>query len=78
VNRWTVEVNRHGIALRDYLIVTRAVDPIALEQARIEQMTAASALVGKASERYGQGSEAAKFEDSKARYLERQARKVRS
>jgi acyl-[acyl-carrier protein] desaturase len=39
VNRWTVEENRHGIALRDYLIVTRAVDPIALEQARIAQVT---------------------------------------
>ena len=32
VNRWTVEENRHGIALRDYLVVTRAVDPRALEQ----------------------------------------------
>jgi acyl-[acyl-carrier-protein] desaturase len=40
VNRWTVEENRHGIALRDYLVVTRAVDPIALEQARIGQVTA--------------------------------------
>src|SRR5882724_5480151 len=40
VNRWTVEENRHGIALRDYLVVTRAVDPIALEQARIAQVTA--------------------------------------
>jgi acyl-[acyl-carrier-protein] desaturase len=37
VNRWTVEVNRHGIALRDYLIVTRAVDPIALEQAELSR-----------------------------------------
>jgi acyl-[acyl-carrier-protein] desaturase len=40
VNRWSVEENRHGIALRDYLVVTRAVDPIALEQARIAQVTA--------------------------------------
>ena len=40
VNRWTAEENRHGIALRDYLVVTRAVDPIALEQARIAQVTA--------------------------------------
>jgi acyl-[acyl-carrier-protein] desaturase len=40
VNRWTVEENRHGIALRDYLVVTRAVDPVALEQARMLQMTA--------------------------------------
>jgi acyl-[acyl-carrier-protein] desaturase len=39
VNRWTAEENRHGIALRDYLVVTRAIDPVALEQLRIEQMT---------------------------------------
>jgi acyl-[acyl-carrier-protein] desaturase len=39
VNRWTAEENRHGIALRDYLVVTRAVDPIQLEQLRIEQVT---------------------------------------
>jgi acyl-[acyl-carrier-protein] desaturase len=39
VNRWTAEENRHGIALRDYLVVTRAVDPIELEELRVEQMT---------------------------------------
>jgi acyl-[acyl-carrier-protein] desaturase len=39
VNRWTAEENRHSIALRDYLVVTRAVDPVALEQLRVEQMT---------------------------------------
>jgi len=39
VNRWTAEENRHGIALRDYLVVTRAVDPIELEELRIEQVT---------------------------------------
>ena len=39
VNRWTAEENRHGIALRDYLVVTRAIDPVVLEQLRIEQMT---------------------------------------
>ncbi len=27
VNRWTAEENRHGIAIRDYLVVTRSVDP---------------------------------------------------
>ena len=32
VNRWTAEENRHGIALRDYLVVTRAVDPVELEK----------------------------------------------
>ena len=36
VNRWTAEENRHGIALRDYLVVTRAVDPIELEKLRLE------------------------------------------
>src|SRR6201992_2258149 len=36
VTRWTAEENRHGIALRDYLVVTRAVDPVELEKLRIE------------------------------------------
>ncbi|MGH3722886.1 MAG: acyl-ACP desaturase [Mycobacterium sp.] len=39
VNRWTAEENRHGIAIRDYLVVTRAVDPFELEKLRVEQMT---------------------------------------
>ncbi|MCF6387507.1 acyl-ACP desaturase [Mycobacterium sp. MBM] len=39
VNRWTAEENRHGIALRDYLVVTRAVDLGALERARMEHVT---------------------------------------
>jgi acyl-[acyl-carrier-protein] desaturase len=39
VNRWTTEENRHGIALRDYLVVTRAIDPVELEQLRVEQVT---------------------------------------
>jgi acyl-[acyl-carrier-protein] desaturase len=39
VNRWTAEENRHGIALRDYLVVTRAVDPVELETLRVEQVT---------------------------------------
>jgi len=39
VNRWTAEENRHSIALRDYLVVTRAVDPVELEKLRVEQMT---------------------------------------
>ena len=51
VNRWTVEENRHGIALRDYLVVTRAVDPNALELARIQQVTA-----GFSPGQQGQGS----------------------
>lgn len=39
VNRWTAEENRHGIALRDYLVVTRAIDPVELEVLRLEQVT---------------------------------------
>src|ERR1700760_2099773 len=39
VNRWTAEENRHGIALRASLVVTRAIDPVALETLRLEQVT---------------------------------------
>ena len=38
VHRWTAEEGRHGIAIRDYLTVSRAVDPVALERARMEHM----------------------------------------
>jgi acyl-[acyl-carrier-protein] desaturase len=38
VHRWTAEEDRHGTALRDYLTVTRAVDPVALERARMKHM----------------------------------------
>lgn len=37
-HRWTAEENRHSIAIRDYLTVTRAIDPRALEDARMNQM----------------------------------------
>lgn len=40
VHRWTAEEARHGIAIRDYLTVTRAVDPVALERARMTHMSA--------------------------------------
>ncbi|MEI4274200.1 acyl-ACP desaturase [Klenkia sp. LSe6-5] len=39
VGRWTAEENRHGIAIRDYLVVTRGVDPVELERARMDYMT---------------------------------------
>lgn len=38
VHRWTAEEGRHGTAIRDYLTVTRAVDPVALERARMSHM----------------------------------------
>jgi len=40
VHRWTAEEGRHGMAIRDYLLVTRSVDPDALENARMAHMGA--------------------------------------
>ncbi|MEU8660532.1 acyl-ACP desaturase [Actinoplanes philippinensis] len=40
VHRWTAEEGRHGIAIRDYLTVTRGVDPVELERARMDHMQA--------------------------------------
>jgi acyl-[acyl-carrier-protein] desaturase len=39
VHRWTAEEGRHGQAIRDYLLVTRAVDPVALERERMVHMS---------------------------------------
>jgi len=36
--RWTAEEGRHAIVIRDYLTVTRAVDPVELERARMTQV----------------------------------------
>ena len=41
--RWTAEEGRHSIVIRDYLMVTRAVDPVALERARMRQVSSGSA-----------------------------------
>jgi acyl-[acyl-carrier-protein] desaturase len=38
VNRWTAEEHRHGIVIRDYLTVTRALDPYVLERARMQHV----------------------------------------
>ncbi len=37
VRRWTAEEGRHSIVIRDYLTVTRGVDPTVLEQGRMDQ-----------------------------------------
>jgi len=37
--RWTAEEGRHAIVIRDYLTVTNAVDPRALERARMGQLS---------------------------------------
>jgi acyl-[acyl-carrier-protein] desaturase len=39
VHRWTAEEGRHGIAMRDYLLVKRMVDPVALERFRMTHMS---------------------------------------
>jgi acyl-[acyl-carrier-protein] desaturase len=38
IHRWTAEEGRHSIVLRDYLTVTRAIDPVRLEEGRMQNM----------------------------------------
>jgi len=38
IGRWTAEEGRHAIVLRDYLTVTRNLDPVLLERARMAQV----------------------------------------
>ena len=38
IGRWTAEEGRHAIVLRDYLTVTRNIDPVALERGRMRQL----------------------------------------
>ncbi|KJF15818.1 acyl-ACP desaturase [Acidithrix ferrooxidans] len=37
--RWTAEEHRHSIVIRDYLTVTRLIDPITLERSRMNQVS---------------------------------------
>src|SRR5262245_60993517 len=37
--RWTAEEMRHGQVIRDYVTVTRSIDPNALERARMRQVS---------------------------------------
>ncbi len=39
VRRWTAEEGRHATVIREYLTVTRAIDPVALENGRMVQMS---------------------------------------
>jgi acyl-[acyl-carrier-protein] desaturase len=39
VHRWTAEEGRHAIAMRDYLLTSRAVDPVELERFRMQHMS---------------------------------------
>ena len=38
IHRWTAEEGRHAIVLRDYLVVTRNIDPVELERGRMDTM----------------------------------------
>jgi acyl-[acyl-carrier-protein] desaturase len=39
IRRWTAEEGRHSIAIRDYLVVTRGVDPVGLERGRMDHVS---------------------------------------
>ncbi|WP_328912562.1 MULTISPECIES: acyl-ACP desaturase [unclassified Streptomyces] len=39
VHRWTAEEGRHAIVMRDYLLTSRAVDPVELERFRMQHMS---------------------------------------
>jgi acyl-[acyl-carrier-protein] desaturase len=39
VHRWTAEEGRHAIVMRDYLLTSRAVDPVELERFRMTHMS---------------------------------------
>jgi len=39
MRRWTAEEGRHAIVIRDYLLVTRSVDPVSLERERMGQVS---------------------------------------
>jgi acyl-[acyl-carrier-protein] desaturase len=45
--RWTAEEHRHSIVIRDWMTVTRAVDPVELERARMAQVSMGYAPEGK-------------------------------
>ena len=47
VRRWTAEEARHAASIRDFLIVSRSVDPTALERDRMTTMQTGWAAVGK-------------------------------
>lgn len=38
IGRWTAEENLHAIALREYLVVTRDIDPVANEDVRVQHV----------------------------------------
>ncbi|WP_330181017.1 acyl-ACP desaturase [Nocardia sp. NBC_01503] len=55
VGRWTAEENRHSVVMRDYLVVTRGVDPVALENDRMTHMGTGFAAPSELHEHDGAG-----------------------
>lgn len=49
VHRWTAEEGRHAIVMRDYLLVSRGVDPDALERGRMQQVQTGYDTAGKSA-----------------------------
>ena len=47
VNRWTAEEGRHAACIRDYLLVTRGIDPAQLERSRMATLQAGYTSGGK-------------------------------
>jgi acyl-[acyl-carrier-protein] desaturase len=47
VNRWTAEEGRHAACIRDYLLVTRGIDPAQLEHSRMATLQAGYSSGGK-------------------------------
>ncbi len=56
INRWTAEEARHAMSIRDYLILSRAVDPVALERDRMASMQAGWAALQNDDEAIGAGT----------------------
>jgi acyl-[acyl-carrier-protein] desaturase len=46
-HRWTAEEGRHAIVIRDYLLVTRNIDPVMLERQRMATMEHGYSAAGK-------------------------------
>jgi acyl-[acyl-carrier-protein] desaturase len=46
-HRWTAEEGRHSIVIRDYLLCTRNIDPVALERGRMATMETGYTTEGK-------------------------------
>jgi acyl-[acyl-carrier-protein] desaturase len=47
VHRWTAEEARHAMSIRDYLLLSRAVDPVSLERERMATLEAGWSAEGK-------------------------------